>query len=105
VSSPKIAALNDGTVVVTWSECIAEGECSIFAQRFTVTPEADCPGDCNRDGQVTVDELVVGVELALHGEEELTLDLYCLSIDTDSDCAVSVSELVSALNYALNGCD
>jgi hypothetical protein len=65
----------------------------------TAAPPA-CPGDCDADGSVTVDEIIRGVNIALG-----TLDLSaCSSFDTDGDGAVTVDELVRAVNLALNGC-
>lgn len=59
-----------------------------------------CAGDCNRNGDVTVDELVSGVSIAL-GDSEIT---ECASFDTSDDDHVTVDELVAAVNSALNGC-
>ncbi|MBI4516957.1 MAG: hypothetical protein HY699_14195 [Deltaproteobacteria bacterium] len=59
-----------------------------------------CIGDCGDDGEVTVDELVKGVNIAL-GTAELS---GCPGFDTDDDGEVTVDELVKAVNAALNGC-
>ena len=60
-----------------------------------------CPGDCDGNGQVTVDELVKGVNVALGLADPLT----CTALDTDHDGRVSVSELVAAVNSSLAGCN
>lgn len=57
-----------------------------------------CPGDCDGNGQVSVAELIVGVNLALGGVAD------CAAFDVDSDASVTVSELVAAVGAALNGC-
>lgn len=61
---------------------------------------AACTGDCNRDGQVTVDEVVKGVNIAL-GNVELS---QCGVFDSGGDGAVTVEELVQAIQRALDGC-
>lgn len=108
---PSVAVLGDGTFVVTWSVCAEfHADCDIFAQRFALAAGADCPGDCNGDGVVTIDELISAINIALIGDSEndSTQSCYqtdiCPSIDTDLDCQVSVTELVAAVAAALNGC-
>jgi len=61
---------------------------------------AFCGGDCNRDGAVTVDEIVRGVQIALGA---LGLD-DCRRFDANRDGALTVEEIVSAINAALDGC-
>lgn len=58
-----------------------------------------CVGDCNRDGRVTVDELVRGVNLALGAPTA-----ECPTFDRNADGLVTIDELVGAVNSALNGC-
>ena len=59
-----------------------------------------CAGDCNMDGRVTVNELVVGVNIPL-GPRQLS---DCPTFDTNNDGAVSVNELLLGVNNALAGC-
>jgi hypothetical protein len=56
------------------------------------------PGDCNGDGMVSVDELVLGVNISL-GLRPIT---DCLAFDTDFNGRVSIDELIKAVNAALN---
>jgi hypothetical protein len=65
----------------------------------TPTPGA-CVGDCNGDGEVSVDELIRGVNIAL-GNAGLG---QCPGFDVNGDGEVSVNELVQAVNAALGGC-
>ena len=61
---------------------------------------AQCVGDCNGDGAVTVDELITGVNIALG-----TLPLSrCSKFDTSGDGAVSINELIVGVNNAVAGC-
>lgn len=61
---------------------------------------AQCTGDCDGNGGVTVNELVLGTNIAL-GETELTR---CIALDRDGNMRVTVNELVEAVNAALRGC-
>ncbi len=71
------------------------------AWSFTVRAVAGlCFGDCNGDGEVTIDELVRGVNIALG---ILPLDA-CPSFDSGGDGEVTIEELIAAVNDALAGC-
>jgi len=61
---------------------------------------AQCVGDCNGDGQVLVNEMVIGVNIALGVSAAST----CLSFDVNSDGSVSINELITGVNNLLNGC-
>ena len=61
---------------------------------------ASCTGDCNGDGSVTIDELIVGVRQGLEGVG----GGICTAFDDNRDSVVSIDELVRAVNNALNGC-
>jgi hypothetical protein len=64
-------------------------------------PAAACTGDCNGDGAVTVNELVLMVNAAL-GTASASA---CVAGDDNHDGAITVDEIVRAVNNALNGCD
>jgi hypothetical protein len=67
----------------------------------TPTPEGiRCAGDCDGNGDVTVDELIKGVNIAL-GNLPLAV---CSSFDTDRSGDVTITELIGAVNNALAGC-
>jgi len=59
-----------------------------------------CVGDCNHDGQVTVNELIQMVNIAL-GTADVSM---CLAGDANADGEITVNEIVAAVNNALNGC-
>ena len=61
---------------------------------------AQCVGDCDADGVVAVNELVIGVNIAL---SRAAVDS-CASLDTNGDARVVVNELIGAVNSALRGC-
>lgn len=69
----------------------------------TVTPTAPapaCTGDCNRNGAVSVDELIVGVGIAL-GRQPVG---DCQAFDRNADDAVDIAELIAGVDNALNDC-
>jgi Tol biopolymer transport system component len=74
---------------------------ALIAALLTAGPvAAACGGDCDGDGTVAINELVLGVGIAL-GSSPLS---GCASFDTDGDGAVAINELVAAVTAALNGC-
>ena len=62
-------------------------------------PAQSCPGDCNRDLTVTVDELVFGAGIALNKHDPVD----CSALDRDAN-GVSIADLVGAVDAALDGC-
>ncbi|MBX3025547.1 VCBS repeat-containing protein [bacterium] len=59
-----------------------------------------CAGDCNADGNVSIDELTRGVGIVL-GERDVR---ECVALDLDGTQTVTIDELVAAVGRALNGC-
>jgi hypothetical protein len=59
-----------------------------------------CAGDCNGDGVVTVNEVVLGVAIALNVQPANA----CQNVDADRDGRVVVAELVGAVAHLLRGC-
>ena len=59
-----------------------------------------CAGDCDGSRQVTINELVTAVNIAL-GSAATTV---CPAIDGNGDGRVTVNELIRAVNNALSGC-
>jgi hypothetical protein len=59
-----------------------------------------CVGDCGEDGQVTVDEILTMVNIAL-GNLDVS---HCLTGDANNDNQITVDEILTAVNNALNGC-
>jgi hypothetical protein len=59
-----------------------------------------CVGDCDASGDVTVDEIILCVNIAL-GKEPLSS---CPVCDRDRSGDITVDELVAAVLNALNGC-
>ncbi len=59
-----------------------------------------CAGDCNTDTLVTVDEILVTVNIALGSLPPAN----CPAGDTSSDGAITVDEILAAVARGLNGC-
>jgi hypothetical protein len=59
-----------------------------------------CVGDCSGDGVVTVDELLLGMDIGL-GHVPAT---QCPQFDPNIDAMVDVGEIVEGVGNALRGC-
>ncbi len=92
-------AFQPGTTVVEARVRDVQGNLGA-AREMVVQVGATCAGDCNGDFQVTVDELLTAVNIAL-GKESVA---NCTAADFNQDGAITVDEIVAAVNSALNGC-
>src|SRR5512139_3525292 len=63
--------------------------------------EPVCPGDCNTDGTVAVNELVTMVNMAL-GATDVSA---CGVADANGNGTISIDEILQAVGMALEGCD
>lgn len=66
----------------------------------TAGPTGTCTGDCNNDHMVAVNELIIGVNIAL----DLRSVDACPSFDVDNNKSVQINELILAVTHALGGC-
>jgi len=57
-------------------------------------------GDCNSSNEVTIDELLTMVNIALGSANVST----CPAGDADHNGQVTIDEILTAVNNALNGC-
>lgn len=60
-----------------------------------------CPGDCNEDTAVTVNEIIAGVSIALGASAIST----CRAFDVNQDGGITVEEIIVAVSTALTGCE
>jgi hypothetical protein len=95
--------LAHGRHVVTLTATDRDG--SSATARVTIevaaaTPTPECAGDCRRDGMVTVDELLIMVNIALGAVPTST----CLVGDANQSGEITVDEILVAVNHALSGC-
>lgn len=72
----------------------------LVAASRSVAAAAGCVGDCSADGEVTVNELIVMVNVAL----EVTTVSACGAGDSDGDGTISITEIITGVNNALSGC-
>jgi len=66
----------------------------------TATPAA-CVGDCDGSGDVSVSDLVIGVNIALDNQPVSN----CPAFDPDDSGTVTISELIQGVNHALTSCE
>jgi len=66
----------------------------------TTTAGPSCAGDCDGSGKVGVNELVLGVNIAL-GRNSIDA---CRAFDRNNSNTITINELVTAVNAALDGC-
>jgi len=60
----------------------------------------ECAGDCNNDAEVTINELIVGVNIA---QDSAPLAA-CAAMDTNYDGRVTIDEIIAATGHALGSC-
>ena len=85
-----------GTIV----RCGAAVLLMVGAGRAGAARARTCAGDCDGDGQVSIDELVLAVTIALG---QLPAER-CTAADGSGDGQVTIDELVGAVHTALSGC-
>jgi hypothetical protein len=66
----------------------------------TPTVPPPCVGDCDGSGDVTINELLLMVNIALDNAETAV----CPRGDRNHDGTITVDEILAAVNVALNGC-
>jgi hypothetical protein len=88
-----------GATPVSTATATASASAGVPALTPTAAPPS-CTGDCNDSGEITVNELIAGVRIAL-GSLPLST---CTAFDCDGTGQVEVSCLIAGVNAALNGC-
>ncbi|MDX2170698.1 MAG: YncE family protein [Deltaproteobacteria bacterium] len=74
--------------------------CRPAAPATPTVPPSGCAGDCSGDGEVTINEIILGVNIALGAA---AVD-ECPAFDGNGDGDVAINELIAAVNAALTGC-
>lgn len=72
----------------------------MFWSAATATAQGPCIGDCNSNKQVTIEELLRGVNIALGAQG---VDA-CTAFDRNENELVTIDELVAGVRSALDGC-
>jgi len=96
---PQVVGTPDG------QQLLAEpGSCGVTVGGVAPLPARDgasaCTGDCNGDQEVTIVELLRGMNIVL-GTQGVCR---CRSFDDNGDGAVTVDEIVQGVNGSLDGC-
>lgn len=105
-SCSELARGNPGGAQIVSAFAIADvptiGPLAVTIQLAAQPNEAQpsCAGDCNGDNEVTVDEIITMVNVALGSAQVAS----CPAGDTSGDGEITVDEIVAAVNKALQGC-
>ncbi|MCK6554429.1 ethylbenzene dehydrogenase-related protein [Candidatus Binatia bacterium] len=78
----------------------ASSRAAIAGPGVAAAQDGVCVGNCNGDAEVTIDEIIIGVNIAL-GSAQLS---ECPIFDSVVDGQVTVDEIILAVTYAQNGC-
>lgn len=95
-----MAANGIGAAMRIWWVVTAILAAVVFSDGQRAAAQILCVGDCGQNGDVRVNELIIGVNIAL---ERAALST-CPSFDPNNSDSVEVNELVQGVNNALNGC-
>jgi hypothetical protein len=98
-ATPENTPTQTATATITNTPTITRTPTATGTPTNTPTP-GPCHGDCNFDGSVGINELIIGVGIALN----LRPLTDCSVFDINRDGMVSVGELVTAVNALLNSC-
>lgn len=103
----RIVSANELHVEVRASDVAADGQRLVWVRNPGNAPAStfltvhsrteQCVGDCNGDSQITIDELIRGVKIALG---DFPVD-ECRPVDANGDGTVSIDELIRSVNTAL----
>jgi large repetitive protein len=92
-ATPTVTGTFTPTNTLTWTPTAAAPTASATG--------TGCIGDCNGDGSVTVDELLIMVGIAVNPSAEGSP---CPAGDANGDGMITVDEILEAVNNTLNGC-
>ena len=87
------------TVRIEWPSGIVQELRDVAPKQFLTVTEPLCSGDCTSDGQVTIDELLTLVNIALGNTQRSACPR-----GVSSGAAVDIAVIIQAANHALNGC-
>jgi hypothetical protein len=92
-------ATSTATASATVAAATATASATVAAATATAPPRL-CAGDCNGDGVIAVNEVIIGVNISL-GTAPVSR---CPALDGDANGIVQVNELIAAVRSLLNGC-
>jgi hypothetical protein len=103
VSTPTFTTTPTPTPVPTFTATLTPTQTPVPTFTATPTPTrtaVPCTGDCSGNGQVTVDEILTMVNIAL-GNADVSA---CTAGDANGSGQITVDEILTAVNNALGGC-
>jgi hypothetical protein len=80
-----------------WVLCVL---CTLLSGGAAIASATTCPGDCDGSREVTIDEILLGVNIAIG--TRMIED--CRVFDGNGDGEVTVDEIIAAVSSALLGC-
>jgi hypothetical protein len=92
-----------GSLLPTQTATVTPSETATAASTATetsTTPGLPCAGDCDSSQNVSINELVLSVNIALDRAPLST----CINVDRDGSGLVTIDELVASVNNALRNC-
>jgi len=105
-----LANVSEGNASPTFADIDGDGDLDaligngsgdvVFFENLTISEGMACVGDCDRNGEVRINELTLGVAIALGNTDADQ----CRAIDQNRDQRVAVHELVAAVRAAVEGC-
>jgi hypothetical protein len=78
----------------------ANGNDNSVSVLLNTSGQAVCVGDCDGSGDVSINELITMVDIAL-GNQSVSA---CTAGDADNSGTIEINEIITAVNSALNGC-
>src|SRR5262245_38987205 len=84
--------------VIAWIGSVLTG--ALFIVGAEQSALAACVGDCNGDNRVTINELIVGVNIVLDSSPLTSGEAF----DADLSGGVAINDLITGVNGALGGC-
>jgi hypothetical protein len=78
---------------------IGHTQCSIGAYEADAIPPPPCVGDCDDNGVVAINELILGVNIALAIQPDTACPAFA-----NSQGMVDIAQIIKGVNNALSGC-
>jgi hypothetical protein len=78
---------------------LAIGAVTLFGLVASASAQTPCVGDCNGDGMVSINELILGVNIALGLQPPSACPAF-----QNAQGVVDIAQLIKGVNNALNGC-
>jgi hypothetical protein len=88
------------TPTLTPPVTVPPGSTPTLTPTNTPTPPVQCVGDCDGAGEVTINEIITMVNIALGSQPVLA----CSAGDADTSGTIEINEIIQAVQNSLNDC-